>query len=172
MSGERGSALVIALLVAFILSLLGASFLMMAGTESQIARNEHLAAQALYAAEAGATAVKAWFDRPGTALVFPTPAEVDRTRRQILDETDPHGPPVGTTPIYKQAVDRDGDGADDLFERPYRGDLLHALMGTADGPDMLIDDGASPQALAFLERLSSELFGDFPAAGARVPLRA
>ena len=45
-SSERGSALVISVLVMAIMTLLGISFLMMAETENQIAENEKLSAQA------------------------------------------------------------------------------------------------------------------------------
>ena len=76
---QCGSALVIAILIAVILTLLGVSFLMMAETENRIASNERHAAQALYAAEAGARAVRSWFDRPETGLGFPPPAVVDRS---------------------------------------------------------------------------------------------
>jgi Tfp pilus assembly protein PilX len=95
-AGERGSALVIALLVAVILMLLGIAFLLMGETENRIAQNEKRSAQAFYVAEAGARAVKRWFDRPGTGLRFPAPGVVDRTHRKILDETDPEDPAKAT----------------------------------------------------------------------------
>ena len=53
-TNERGSAMIIAILVMVILTLLGISFLLMADTENRIAENEKLSAQALYFAEAGA----------------------------------------------------------------------------------------------------------------------
>ena len=61
---ERGSALVIAVLVTVILTLLGVAFLLMGETENKIAENEKLSAQALYFGEAGVRVVKRWFDRP------------------------------------------------------------------------------------------------------------
>ena len=166
---ERGSALVIAVLVTVILALLGISFLLMAETENRIAQNEKRAAQALYVAEAGARAVNHWFDGPQGALQFPPAAAVDRTQRLIIDESDPYDPDdvtpadgvLGSFPFYKQQVDRDGDTLDDLFERPYRGGVLHALLGTEDGPDMLIDE-QDPAARDYLEQLSTKLLSDFP----------
>ena len=80
---ERGSALVIALLVTFILSLLGVSFLLMGQTESRIAVNEKNALQAFYLAESGAAVVQSWFDRPGSALEFPAPEAVRRSLREV-----------------------------------------------------------------------------------------
>jgi hypothetical protein len=139
---ERGSALVIAVLVSVILVLLGISFLLMGETENRIARNEKRMAQALYVAEAGTRAVKRWFDRPGTAVGFPPPSVVQRDLRRIVDETDPNDPAkatladgaIGSLPYYKQGIDLDSDGVEDLFDRPYRPGSQHALMGTPDRP--------------------------------------
>lgn len=55
---EKGAALVIALLVMAVLSLLGAAFLTISSTESQIAFNERDSIQALYIAEAGLARAK------------------------------------------------------------------------------------------------------------------
>jgi len=164
--------------VTVILSVLGISFLLMAETENRIARNEKRNAQVLYAAEAGVRAVEHWFDRPDTGIAMPGPGVVDRTVRLILDETDPYDPGaalpadgvLGSRPFWKQAVDLDVDGADDLFERPYHPTPLNALMGTADGPDLRIDDG-DPAAEAFLADLSQTLFGNLPGEGGGVTVR-
>jgi hypothetical protein len=166
---ENGSALIVAVLVTVILVLLGISFLLMAETENRIARNEERAAQALHVAEAAARTVKSWFDEPRSALAFPPPGAVDRTRRRVIDESAPHDPAaatpadgvLGSFPFYKQQVDRNGDTLDDLFDRPFRGGRLHALLGTEDGPDMLIDREGTG-ARAFLEQLSTRLLSGFP----------
>lgn len=173
--GERGSALVVAILVSVILALLGIAFLLMGETEARIAQNEKRSAQALYLAEAGARAAKRWFDHPGTALGFPSTAVADRTLRRILDETDPHNPAaatpadgaIGSYPYYKQGVDLDSDGLDDLFDRPFRPGSLHALMGTEEGPDLRIDEG-DPGARAFLDGLTTSIAPDFPGEGGGV----
>ncbi len=159
---ERGSAIVLALLVAVILTLLGISFLWMAETEVRIAENEKLAAQALYVAEGGARVVKSWFDKPSVALHVPEMAEVDRTLRTIdLDGAGPGVPQAagGGIPYYKEGVDADADGEDDLFLRPYRGGTEHALLGTPDGPDVRIDAG-DPSSAPFLRELSIALASD------------
>ncbi|MCI0371017.1 MAG: PilX N-terminal domain-containing pilus assembly protein [candidate division NC10 bacterium] len=54
-AGRAGAALVIALLVVGVLSLLGAAFLSISATEVQIATNERQADQAFFVAEAGLT---------------------------------------------------------------------------------------------------------------------
>lgn len=177
-AGERGSALVIAVLVIVILTLLGVSFVLMAETENRIAQNEKLSAQALYFAEAGARQVKRWFDRPYSTLNLANAplSVVDRTLRQL--DTDGPGPNApfaqnGSTsaPRYKQGVDLNGDGNDDLFEKPYRGNLTHALLGTPDGPDMRIDENYSNAAKTFLATLSERLLANFPASAAGIRAR-
>jgi hypothetical protein len=166
---ERGSAIVLAMLVSVILTLLGISFLLMSETESRIAENEKLAAQALYAADAATRVVKHWFDRPGVPgpIPFPDIADVRRDLR-VIDE-DGAGPIAPHTAAsgeaYKDSVDLDADGADDLFDRPYRGSVQDALLGTADGPDMRIEDAT------FLNELSDDLFADYPAGAAGLRAR-
>ncbi len=164
---QRGSALVLALLVVFILTLLGTSFLLMAQTESLIARNEKHAAQARYVAEAGALAVKTWFDRPGIALGFPTAAQIDFTQRAILDSSDPYGATTGSSPKYKEGVAPPSG----IFRKPYRGSLEHALMGTAAGPDMLLDDGTASPSRQFLIDLTAALLGGFKTPGTNLTAR-
>ena len=88
---EEGSALIIAALVAVILSLLGLSYLMMAQTENTIAENERNAAAALYVAEAGARLVVGWFNDPSsTGFLVPAVGAVDRTKR-IFDNDNNTG---------------------------------------------------------------------------------
>jgi len=177
-SGERGSALVVAVLVSVIMALLGISCLLRGETEARIAQNEKRAAQALYLAEAGARAVKRWFDHPGSALGFPPAAVADRTLRRIVDESDPYDPAaatpadgvIGSFPYYKQNVDLDSDGRDDLFDRPFRPGSLHALMGTEDGPDLRIDEGDA-SARAYLDQLTQALAPGFPDEGGGVYAR-
>lgn len=164
---QRGSALVLALLVVFILTLLGTSFLLMAQTESLIARNEKHAAQARYVAEAGVLAVKGWFDRPGTAVGFPSTAQIDFTQRTILDPNDPYGATVGSSPQYKEAVVPPSG----IFRKPYRGSLEHALMGTAAGPDMVLDDGVGSPSRQFLIDLTAALIGGFQSPGTNLTAR-
>ena len=172
MRNESGSALIISMLVMVLMTLLGTSFLMMAETENQIAQNEIRSAQALQAAESGIQMVQRWFDRPFSSLNVRNPTfggEIDLSLRLIDIDGDPATPPVlqdgGTYPRYKQGVDLDGDGNEDLFEKPYRGSATHALMGTEDGPDMRILETGSTAAADFLADLSYDLFCDYPGRG-------
>lgn len=157
---SAGSALVLALLVVFLLSMLGISFLLMAETENRIAENEKRSALVLYAAESGARAVKSWFDHPAAAPGFPAPGDVNRNLRRVLDESDPADPndmqPAdgSSIPYYKQS-------SDELFARPYRGSLEHSLMGSEEYPDLSIDDADDQtNAAPFLQNLSTLLLDD------------
>ena len=182
MSGERGSALVIAVLLMAILTLLGVSYLFMADTENRIAENERLSAQALYFGEGVTREVKRWFDRPPYSasgamnLSQPTSLVMDRSLREI-DEDGP-GPAAavpadGTSahPYYKAGVDRDADGHDDIFDKPYRSGLADMFAGTATHPDIRIDRGTSPEAAAFLDGLSEKIMPGFPAGAAGISAR-
>ncbi|MBZ5639016.1 MAG: pilus assembly PilX N-terminal domain-containing protein [Acidobacteriia bacterium] len=180
---EAGSAMVIAILVVVILTLLGVSFLLMADTENRIAENEKLSAQALYFGESGVRMVKRWFDSPGSSsnLLNPSISVIDRTLRKIDDDGDPltawHLQDGATWPRYKQGVDLNADGVDDVFDKPFRGGatsalrLKNTLLGTKDGPDMRITEGYSTAAKTFLGNLSTALIGNFPAATAGVKAR-
>jgi hypothetical protein len=162
-----GSALLTTLFASVAIALVGTAFLMVAQTESRIARNEAHAVQARYAAEAGARAVKGWFERPGTAPGFPLDFGTVERHREILDESDPYGAgPAAGGPQYKEGVDLDSDGREDLFQAPYRGGVVHTLLGTEDAPDMRIE------ADLVLASLSQMLLGDLHAGpGARVRIR-
>ncbi len=178
---ERGSALILAILVVVVLTLLGISFLLVAETENRIAENERLSSQALYFAEAGVRAVVQWFDRPGSTVNLANPplAAIDRTLRWIDDDGDPATPPHlqdGVTwPRYKQDVDLNGDGLDDVFDRPYRFDVKNTFFGIKDrdhdGPDIRIDREAAGASHDFLETLSEALMSGYPGAEAGIKAR-
>jgi hypothetical protein len=166
-SEDNGSALLATLLVTLTIVLVGTAFLMMAQIESRITRNEFHATRARYAAEAGARAVKGWFEHPGAAPGFPADPRVVIRDREMIDEADPYGTaPTPGGPQYKAGVDLDADGRDDLFEAPYRGARVHELLGTEDAPDLRIEDED------VLVQLSQTLFGDLAeASGVRVRIR-
>jgi len=151
--GQQGAALLVALLASIVIALAGSAYVMMTTVENRIARNETVAVQARYAAEAGARAVQAWFERPGIAPGFPQDPGVVSRQRAI------------DGPQYKEHVDLDGDGRDDLFDRPFRGAPVDELLGQEGSPDMRIED------LEFLDQLSEQLFADYPGAGLRARIR-
>lgn len=168
-SAQSGFAIVVVLVVIVILTLLSVSLALMADTENRIATNERLSAQALYAAETATRMVKRWFDQPMSPqnLSNPGVGVVDRSLRLIDADGDPSTAALvadGSVarPYYKQGVDLDGDGADDLFEKPYRGSLVDTLLGTEIGPDLRIDEHASAAARTYLRELSRRLFDGYP----------
>src|SRR3954451_14632308 len=65
---DRGSALLVSLMVIVGLSLLGLGFVAISETESAIARNQQNALQTQAVAEAGARLVVEWFQNPSWAL--------------------------------------------------------------------------------------------------------
>ena len=92
--------------------------------------------------------------------------QVDRTQRWIDHDDNPTtatitngGNPVAegdaTKPFYR-------DGFDDLFEKPYRGNMIAGLMGDEDGPDLVIDASAGGNQAAFLNTMNAALFGTYP----------
>jgi hypothetical protein len=169
LEAQKGFAMVLTLLITVIMTLLGVSFLLMAETENRIAENERLSSQAMFFAEAGTRLVESWLNSVylGDSLILPSASIVDRTQRLIDDDGDPSTlphPQDGSInwPRYKQNVDLDLDSADDIFHRPYRGDSYHSFLGTADGPDIRIDETASTAARDFLIDLSERLIPDFP----------
>jgi len=163
MTGQRGSAMVIAILVTAILLLLGMSFLLLGQTEGAIASNQLHHEQALYVCEAVARSAKRWFDAPSTALNVPQVGDVRRDARRYVDETDPYiNPPIAadgnlaSRPYYKQADDA-------LFERPLQGESVDRFVGTAAYPDIRIDraDGGTTAA-GFLDALIEDLLPGYP----------
>ena len=181
---QKGSAMVISVLVTAIMSLLGISYLLMADTENRIAENEKLSAQALYFGEGTIREVKRWFDRPpyaGTVsykwnMVRPLTATVKRDIRMI--DVDGDGPTAavaadGTAlkPYYKVGVDADADGNDDIFDKPFRSALADMLVGTEAGPDMRIDRATDSATATFLDGLGDKLAPNFPASAAGLRAR-
>jgi hypothetical protein len=181
MHSERGSAMVIAVLVIVILTLLGVSFLLMAETENRIAENERLGQQALYFGESGVRVIKRWFDYPasGNNLINPPLNVIDRTLRHIDADGDPSTAPVAADGVangplcyFKQGWDIDADGTDDVFEKPYREGPKFALMGTEDHPDMRIHEDTSSAARTFLANMSNALLANFPSQNYRARIRS
>src|SRR5262245_49664416 len=156
-STERGSALVIALLIMVIMTLLGLAFVLVGDTEARIARNQRDVAQAQFVAEGGVRIVRAWFEDPTvTAYLLPTTAQMDRTQRWVDDNND------GTYTVYTSApspwnvVYR--NGTNDPFEKPYRGTPASTLLGTEDHPDISISLSGSVAEKNYLNTLNSTLF--------------
>jgi hypothetical protein len=181
---EQGSALIIALLVAVILSLLGVSYLLMAKTESVIAENERNSAMALYVAEAGARMTINWFNDPDTTTGFlvPTSANVTRSLRLVDADNNTATPRVlansgdadttTTAPIYKDSA---FTGAP-IFDRPYRGLEADTFLGIELGSDADPNNaGRGPDLVvntAHLATINDALFLNFPTNDLRARITA
>lgn len=153
---ERGSALLVSLMVMVGLSLLGLAFVAVSETESAIANNERNGAQTLAVAEAGAKAVVDWFQDPIWAR--------DQGLAPANDPTCSTSPCIKISRLISTATDNTGvkygpdyykSGATDvLFDRSYRVEN-GKFYGTEDNPDILINDRTAP---TFLSGFNIRLF--------------
>jgi len=161
-SREKGSALLVSLMVMVGLSLLGLGFVAVSETESAISVNERNYAQTLAVAEAGARIAVEWFQAPIWARTQglapdndagPTPPQLValglsiKRMRTITTASGTYTDvykPIGTFP--------------NLFDRPYRQSNADRFYGTEGSPDIFIryaDDGT---ARTYLNALNALLF--------------
>lgn len=190
-SRQRGSAMLISMMVMVILTLLGLSYLFMADTENLIAQNQRDADQLLFVAEGGAKMIKALFDRPTTgkpsdpnSILYKflnvydmrNSAYYDRTLRVFDHDNDPNTPDVtadGTSsrPYFRQGLTVDPNAPTYLqfFDKPYRGSLAAAYMGSEAGPDMVLQanslDPNTSGAVDIVDLMNATLFTDQPNSG-------
>ncbi|MCM2315837.1 MAG: pilus assembly PilX N-terminal domain-containing protein [Thermoanaerobaculia bacterium] len=151
---ERGSALLVALMVIVGLSLLGLSFVAMSETEGAISLNQRNYSQAQTVSEAGAKLVADWFNNPeqiaALGLMPPVASE--------------------TTLKMERWIDTNGDGTDEnrgrwkvsqpyfCCDKPFRGATLgDRLWGTYFSPDVLIDESTNA-GQTFLTAFNTALF--------------
>lgn len=159
--GDRGSVLIVVVVATAALAMLGIGVLSIGALETSASRSGLDARRAALAAEAGLALVKKWFDAPvgsAGAWLVPLPSEVDRSLRRVDPDGDGTFESYAAVPSPWNVVYR--QGADDLFDRPYRGGPSLAFEADARGPDILIsDDSGSAPVRDFISRVSLELFG-------------
>lgn len=163
---ERGSALLVALMVILGLSLLGLAFVAMSETEGAISLNHRNYSQAQTVSEAGAKIVTDWFNAP--------------ERMAALGLM----PPVASETTLKLArwIDQDGDGSDENIgrwkvsqpvfccDKPFKaGGVGNRLWGTYFSPDILIDESTNA-GRTFLAAFNTSLFPN-PTAGEITEIR-
>ncbi len=132
--GERGAALVIAILALAILTVIGIALMLITSTESKIAANEWSLNRAFYAADAGIR----W------ARVQMTDPEPFLTRPEFRDPPDPFGTVLFQLPSHRHGIGSlfSGDPEDDdiqvavtnpglLGRRPYPGGIVNEQGGRA-----------------------------------------
>ncbi len=161
---NKGSALLITLLIMVILSLTGISFLFMADTENKISNNYYLAIKGLLAAQSGVYFVSSWFNHANDDLtLLPTASDIAfNPRPNVSDGTN-------NSTLYKWGC-ATGEGAPNpdcsnykLFDRPYIGTngnstCYHRFFGTSDVPDILISY-ANDFSRNFLDQVNDLLLG-------------
>ena len=137
--GDRGSALLVSLMVIVGLSLLGLGFVAISETESAIAKNQQNALQTQAIAEAGAKLVVEWFQDPiwaeanamptntGTVVATALPAAGAIKRQRILGGSQPY---VG---FYKPVTNKK------LLDKPYRPGSDDRFFGSENASDIDIN---------------------------------
>lgn len=155
---QRGSALLITMLILVVLGLLGITYLVLSDTENLISVNQRDDQQVLYVAEGGVEVVKSWFDQPKASENPLVPAQSDVILDRRRGDSD-----------WDDTADLDGSAGDvytggskggvtRLFEKPYRGKTSYTFWGyPADsnglGPDVvLVDDPGNDND--YLDRLN------------------
>ena len=134
--GDRGSALLVSLMVIVGLSLLGLGFVAISETETAIAKNQLSVLQTQAVAEAGAKLVVEWFQDPiwsGANAGLPSNdgsvnaslAAIKKTR--VITGTNPY------TGVYKP------DPAIRLLEKPYRPNPENRFYGDENSADININ---------------------------------
>jgi len=149
---DRGSALLVSLMVMVGLSLLGLSFVAISETENAISVNERNKTQTTTLAEAGAQAVVQWFQDPDTMKLrglLPdntlATANADfKTERKVNAYTGYYRP-TGT-----------------LFDKPFGPRERDMFFGDRDRADVLIVDKRNDESTKFLKAFNDALFY-FPA---------
>lgn len=147
-SPEKGSALLVSLMVMVGLSLLGLGFVAISETESAIAVNERNSTQALAAAEAGAKIAVEWFQDAEWAFdhdLLPPNNNAIKTLRTLPD---------GTTGFYKS------NAGELLFDVPFKIFERNRFFGNVNTADVVITLGANATATNFLNDLNEKLFAD------------
>ncbi|MDQ3281484.1 MAG: pilus assembly PilX N-terminal domain-containing protein, partial [Acidobacteriota bacterium] len=154
-SRNRGSALLVTLVVVAGLSMLGLAFVSASETESAISANQRAGIETQAIAEAGARAVMEWFQDPTWARDLqimpsnsPAPAGMKITRSI-----------PGYTGVYKPL------STQLLFDKPYRPAPEHRFYGDENTADITITDAIDSTTL---RNFNTFLFGQNSRVAGRV----
>lgn len=142
MSNERGSALLVSLMVMVGLSLLGLAFVSISETETAISMNHKNATQVQTVSETGTKFVIDWFQDPNWAEdndFLPANDDAIKPERTI----------GGTTDRYKS------NAGEILLDTPFRPARNDRFYGTENAPDILINNDTDQD---FLDDLNAALF--------------
>lgn len=156
---ERGSALLISLMVMVGLSMLGLGFVALSETEAAISTNQRNREEVLTHAEAAANVVVDWFQAPvwaATKGLGPSNNSAVNTELNAMKLTRTVGGTGGGTGKYKPS------SAEYLFDLPFKPNVSDRFYGTPDHPDILINKTTAP---TFLANFNNLLFKDTVEAG-------
>ena len=133
---DRGSALLVSLMVIVGLSLLGLGFVTVSETETAIAKNQQTALQTQAIAEAGARLVVEWFQDPSWGLKVGGMPANDSTNANLAKIKIKRVLPDSSNPYSGYYKD---DPSKLLFDKPYRPGSDDRLYGTEDSADIIIN---------------------------------
>ena len=150
---ERGSALIVSMMIMVILTMLGVTFAVLAAQEEKISVNARDHDQTLYAAESALEIARTWFQDPSntTNLFKPTAAQMNYSLRkgatfavETYRNADERAAAEGDT--FSEVDGSAGNvytggnfgGGSSRFEKPYRGTNGNTLWGRPATPDVLL----------------------------------
>lgn len=154
---ERGAALVVALWIALLVGALAIGAWTVADARLATARGRADAARAQAFARAVVEVAGAWFEDVERGGLVPPPRrdEVLRDLRTIDPDGDGAGHRFGAERAPWNVRYKEGGAADDLFRPPDDPAPRDRFVGTADGPDLLLEAGTASDAV--LRRIAAAL---------------
>ncbi|MEJ5165612.1 MAG: pilus assembly PilX N-terminal domain-containing protein [Thermoanaerobaculia bacterium] len=162
---NKGSALLVTLLIMVILTLTGISFLFMADTENKISNNYYLAMQSLVAAQSGIYMVNSWFNHANDTMTLLPPASAIQFLPRTYTSDSDSTPEEDDITYYKWACNSPNSNCTNykLFDRPFVGTngtstVYHRFFGTSEHPDLVISYSNS-SSVSYLDSLNTLLLG-------------
>jgi predicted double-glycine peptidase len=153
---DRGSALLVSLMVIVGLSLLGLGFVTLSETETAIAKNEQAALETQAVAEAGAKLVVEWFQNPAWGLSTAGMPSNDPT-------VNPNINAIKTTRLYQGSTPNTGVykplATTMLFDKPYRPNNDDRFFADENTGDIVINRTTDPTTI---NNINTILFGPTP----------
>lgn len=151
---ERGGALIGVLVASLLLGAILAALAVASHAQALTAKRRARAAQAQWVGLAALRTAASWFEHADRGSLVPPPAldQVDRDRRIVDPDRDGRGPSWrAAAPPWRT---RYKEGGGPLFAPPDGPEPEHRLVGTRDGPDVMLarDVGEAARVLAALER--------------------
>ena len=159
---ERGSALLVSLMVIVGLSMLGLGFVALSETESAISTNQRNREEVLSHAEAAASVVVDWFQSPSWARGKKLQPSNDPTVNTELAAMKLTRKNLSTSGVYKPI------STELLFDLPFKPSFEDRFYGTENYPDILINTTTAPK---FLKTFNDALFKDTAEAGTITDIR-